>query len=220
MTNPNISELLKSLEANYTNKEYQQAIDALLKSKKELDPGLFHYNLGTFYAKKGDLAIGRYHLEKSYKIGFINGASQNNIKAVVEKLGVQDITTSSSRVERMIDSSLNFPSQAYFGLTCFFLILILLMVRFKKIGKSASIFMGIVAFLPTLYFFIFLNNLNHAVALSPVAVFEGPSKVFEKKLDLPAGAKIIFNKRNDDWIFIRYPLFLSGWVNKESMGIF
>jgi hypothetical protein len=58
-----------------------------------------------------------------------------------------------------------------------------------------------------------------AVTLIETEVFEGPSGVFASARVIPAGLKVIFNKKYQDWVFIIHPERMTGWVKSKDIGI-
>ncbi len=62
-----VQEKYKSL---FEDGKYKDAIDHLKKHEKNLDPSIFHYNLGVNYALVNELPLSRYQLEKAEALGF------------------------------------------------------------------------------------------------------------------------------------------------------
>ena len=96
MENSNINEVLKSLETLYFEKKYNDTITLLLENKSQFAPEIFHYNLGTTYAQKGNWAVGRYHLERAAKYGYHSDGIRNNLEFVNAKLSTSNLLESDS----------------------------------------------------------------------------------------------------------------------------
>ena len=65
MTDTNTNPQPKSVEELYLSGDLEAAIDLALSQKSQMEPGHFHYNLGSLYLKKGDLGAARLNLEKA-----------------------------------------------------------------------------------------------------------------------------------------------------------
>ena len=221
MNDTNTIEILKSLQELYLSKDYSGAAKLLIKNKLKLDPGLFHYNLGTVHSKMGNLAAGRYHLEKSLKNNFVNSKVLNNLNFVEQSLSVQDLSTSKNFYDRTIDSSLKFSGTSYLAVTLIFLVAVT--ICFKKKILVNRWFIGIflaLAITPISYHQFYLKNIKHAILLSDGEVREGPSGVFTTKMSIQAGSKVIVGEFEPGWVFIKYPLELSGWIKRTSLGLY
>jgi hypothetical protein len=221
MADFNTDEILKSLEELYLKKNYEEASTLLIKNKSDLDTGLFHYNLGTVYAKWGNLAAGRYHIEKSIKSGFVNSASLNNNQFIKEQLALDDLNTSKSLNDQWMDFSLALPLGAYF---LFALTLSLIAVGWKKFNKDVNsyvlAFLLILGVAPLTYKLTVVDKVNYAVLLEEGAVREGPSRIFDQKAALNPGTKVIITKYDNGWYFISNPIHLSGWIERKNLGIY
>lgn len=211
----------QSFESLYLQKNYKGAAQYLLANKQQFDSGIFHYNLGTVYSKLGDQAAARYHLEKAIKEGYVNSASLNNLSYVKSLLQVDDLSTSTSLPDKFINFSLNLPPQAYLSVTLLLILLSMLLIRTKKLTSKVIIFVSLLlSLLPIGYSTLYLNNVNYAVALKEIPLYEGPSKIFNEKGKIRAGSKIILGEFKDGWFFVEYPLSLAGWVGKDQLGLY
>lgn len=221
MADNNTNEILKSLESLYLKRNYEEASTLLIKNRSDFNPGLFHYNLGTVYTKWGNLAAGRYHLEKSIKSGFVNSASINNVQYVKEKLAVDDLGESKDAYDQWMDSALGLPLGLFIS---FALLMCLLVAGMKKFGKEVSRYalagLLIIGLAPLTYKLTYLNKVNYAILLEEGVLREGPSRIFDQKAALNAGTKVIITKYDNGWYFISNPVHLSGWVERKNLGIY
>lgn len=211
---------IATFEELYAKKDYKGAIDFLLANKQQFNSGTFHYNLGTTYAKMNELGAARFHLEKAALNGMYNSALYNNLQYVNAKIVGEDISTSQSIVDRAVDYSVSIPREAYLTISLALMILFLVILKFKNIKSRVLILIWVlIAFLPSIYIYSLDYTTNVAVALKEVSILEGPSKVFQEKGKIQAGAKVILGEYKEGWFFIKYPISLSGWVSKENLGI-
>ena len=205
----------------YLKKDYKSAAQYLLDNKKQFESGIFHYNLGTVYSKMGDQATARFHLEKAIAEGYINSSSLNNLDFVKTQLQVDDLSTSTSFPDQVVNTLSSIPIAGYFSMTLLLIIVFTLMIRFKKIQKKWIMVIALLLSLsPILISNFYVKNINFAVALNEVPLYEGPSKIFSEKGKIRAGSKIILGQPKDGWFYIEFPISLSGWVSKDQLGLY
>jgi hypothetical protein len=221
MANNSMTNILKSVEELYLKKQYDEALDALLKHKDSFDSGLFHYNLGSVYLKMGNVGAARYNLEKSKDSGFSLGLVNKNINIIKQNVNVVGLEKSDSIYEQAIGFSIN--KSSYLVGTVFLLcaIVVLLLAIFKKI-KSWSIIIGLLLFLsiPVSLKVFVDKRFDRAVALRDLSLHEGPSKIYEESGEIRAGSKVIIGKSVNGWLFVKYPESVAGWVKRDDVGLF
>ncbi len=216
-----MDELLKTVADHYTKAEYDKGIELLLKNKDKFDTGLFHYNLGTFFLKKENFAVARFHLEKAAKLGFVNKSVYNNLNYAQEKLNVVMLEKSDQIIENVLYRFLDYGSSLYLNIALLLGVLILLLQRFKVITSNIKvIFIIVLFFVPFLFSIYSQKNFKYAIILRSSVVREGPSGIFPKTKDVAAGLKVIVDKTVDGWSFIKYPDAAVGWIDKNEIGIY
>jgi hypothetical protein len=221
MKDNNMNELLKSLETLYLEGKYEQAREQILKNKLEFSEGLFHYNLGTVLSKTGKVAAGRYHFEKAQKAGYVDTKNLNNLEYVKSQLQVNDLSTSDNFGDQAIESLMSIPVSLYLSMTLILFITFVLFIKYKIVSNNiVKILLFVIALSPIALNQLYLNKKSFAVSLQEVKLHEGPSKVYEEKGTVPAGAKFLLGRFDKGWVFIERPLQLSGWVRVEALGIF
>jgi tetratricopeptide (TPR) repeat protein len=210
-----------SFDVLYLKKDYKGAAQYLLKNNKQIDSGIFHYNLGTVYSKMGDQATARFHLEKAIQDGYINSSSLNNLAYVKSQLQVDDLTNSTSLPDELVSISTSIPSAGYLSISLALIVLFIVLIRFKKIEKKLVIALVLlVSLTPILFSNFYVKNINFAIALQDIPLYEGPSKIFNQKGKVRAGSKVIIGHLKDGWFQVEFPVSLSGWVNKDQLGIY
>lgn len=210
-----------SFEELYLKKDYKGAANYLLQNKQQFDSGIFHYNLGTVYSKQGDFAAARFHLEKAIKEGYINSSSLNNLTYVKGQLQVDDLSTSSNLPDQLMNSALAIPPTAYLSLSLVFLLCGISLLKTKKLRRKLS--MALFALLiaaPVVFSNLYLDKINYAVAFKDVPLYEGPSKIFAEKGQIKAGSKIILSDFKEGWFYVKFPISLTGWINKDQLGLY
>ena len=210
----------KSFEELYIKSDFKGAASYLIQNKQHLDSGIFHYNLGTVYSKLNDLPAARFHLEKAIKEGFVNSSSLNNLNYINQKLQVDDLSTSNNFYDQCINTALSMPASAYLSFSLIIALASVFFLRSKKqLNKMAIACTFALFFLPIGIYF-YLSNVNYAIALKDVPVYEGPSKIFHEKGVVHAGSKIVLGEFKEGWFFIKNPISLSGWVSKDQLGLY
>lgn len=205
----------------YLKKDFKGAAQYLLANKQRIDSGIFHYNLGTVYSKMGDQPAARFHLEKAIQEGYINSSSLNNLTFVKSKLQVDDLTNSTSFPDKLMSMATSIPPAGYLSLTLLMALMFTLLIRFQKIQKKwAVIFVVLLSLTPVLFSNFYIKQINFAVALKDVPIYEGPSKIFNEKGQIRAGSKVILGEFKEGWFFVKFPLSLSGWINKDQLGLY
>ncbi len=210
-----------SFDQLYLKKDYKGAIQYLLDNKEQFDSGIFHYNLGTVYSKMGDHATARFHLEKAVQDGYINSSSLNNLAFVKSQLQVDDLSTSTSLPDQLVNTASVIPPAGYFSITLLLLVIFTLMIRFKKIQtKWVMAVVLLLAITPAIFSTVYVKDINYAVALKDVPLYEGPSKIFSEKGKVRAGSKIVLGQFKDGWFYVEFPISLSGWISKDQLGLY
>jgi hypothetical protein len=221
MENTNTSDLAKSLEDAYVKADWPNAIKMLLEHKESFQEGNYYYNLGTIYAKQGNLAAARYHLEKSIKTGGEEFKAFSNLQLIKEKLNVPELETSPLLYERAISFSMATPVALYLSLTLLLSMAVLFLIKFKKIKKIRLMILAFaVALVPYCGAKFWLSKKNFAIAFQDTPIRVGPSEIYESLGVLKAGSKVIVDSLNNDHFWIKHPQQLSGWVKKENLGLY
>lgn len=215
------SETTSPFEELYVKKDYKGAASYLLQNKQQFDSGIFHYNLGTVYSKLGDHAAARFHLEKAINEGYINSSSLNNLTYVKTQLQVDDISTSTSFPDQLMDSILTVPPAAYLSFSLLLLLCGISLLKAKKLVKKTSIALFIILIVtPVAFSNFYLEQINYAVTFKDVPLYEGPSKIFSEKGTVKAGSKIILGEFKEGWFYVKFPISLAGWISKEQLGLY
>ena len=205
----------------YVSKHFKGAAQYLLNNKQQFESGIFHYNLGTVYSKMGEHASARFHLEKAIKEGYVNNSSLNNLTFVKNQLQVDDLSTSTSIPDQVVNTMLSIPTAGYFSITLIMILIFMMMVRFGKLQRKwvmAAVFA--LAILPIAFSMFYVSKINYAVALKDTPLYEGPSKIFTEKGSVRAGSKIVLGQFKEGWFYIEFPMSLSGWISKDQLGIY
>ncbi len=220
MENTNTVSLLKSLESTYLDKKYDETYNMFLKNKGLFDSGIYHYNLGTLHLKQANYAVGRFHLEKSLKDGFINIRSVNNLKYSLEKLNLTE-EGNNSPLDGVVQKSLEVSSLSYLTVSLSLVLLILFLYKLKIIRRfSILIFLLIISATPFIISKLYLESKTFAIVLKDTTLREGPSGVYPETKVLEAGRKIVVKELDNDYFLIHSPKEYTGWIKKFDIGLY
>lgn len=199
----------------YQEKKYDEGIQLLNDNKQKLDPGLYHFNLGTLLLKKEELAFGRYQLELAIKNGFYTTESIKNLNSAKELLNVAQFEeTNAWESTSQVLYTAPWDFFLFFSLIFF---AVLLFFWKKLANKTIKVLCVIIALLPMTFPVIFINNNFGVATLKEQPVFEGPSEVFDKSNELPVGIKVLVKDNRDGWYKIITPERFSGWIKRDSI---
>ena len=219
--NPELSKLLKEL---YTKGDYDAYIKKLSLSKDYYREDTYHYNLGTAYLKKGELAASRYHLEKSVQNGALQPGVYKNLDTVLNRLELGTLEGSRYMTDRTLSYALDVPGDFFLTLALALGVVWTSLLRFKKISRRFFAIALIFCLSPLCFWFFVESQYGRAIVLEDALSFEGPSRSFEASSDIPGGTAIII-KRNEGsgagkrWLYIKAPTHFSGWIESAKVGI-
>ena len=66
----------------------------------------------------------------------------------------------------------------------------------------------------------YISKINYAIAFKDISLYEGPSKIFSEKGKVHAGSKVILGEYKEGWFYVKFPLSLTGWINKDQLGLY
>ena len=211
----------QSFEELYRGKQFKAAIDLLLSQKDQFKPAIFHYNLGTCYAKLEEWGAARFNFEKAKSLGFSHSMLNNNLNVVLQKIDTIELANSVSLFDRTIVWGLSTSRDLFLAVELTLFLSILLALKFmKKQSKALLGFLSLFMILTSLFYFV-PRTYNVAIILEDSQTLEGPSNLFAPKFLVKKGARVILEKEaKENWFLIKYPEQLSGWVHKKSLGFY
>lgn len=219
MNNTNTDELLKSFESLYQSEKYSDAVDLLLKNKSLFAEGIFHYNLGTIYAKKNEFGIARYHFEKAKKYGYSSSELKNNQKYILKNIQTYQSENTLGGIVDNYYRVLTLPNSSLFIFTLVILNMFIFLRLINKIGKK--FFFTTIAFIfvfsGTLFYL--KKEIKEGIILKSTSIKEGPSKIFKDYKTINAGEKIIIEKVKDGFMLVGFPEEYTGWIQVNDIGI-
>ncbi|MGB0452780.1 MAG: hypothetical protein ACPGJV_03625 [Bacteriovoracaceae bacterium] len=221
MVNVSTDKLLKSLGEYYQKGEYQKGVDTLLQNKSQLDAESFHFYLGNFFLKKGEIGAGRYNLEKAKLEGFNHSILENNIGFAKSQVVLRDFDGPDNPLGYLQSKVLSLGGEQIL-LACLlglFLTFVLRKIQFIK-SKAMVITLLLLSLLPVPLKYLYIDKIQFAIVLKSSTIHEGPSRIFTKIGELYGGEKLLISDYNEGWAYVKKPEYLNGWIKLEDLGLY
>jgi hypothetical protein len=211
-----IENVLKTFEDFYLKKDYPSALKVLEKSEKEIDPALWHYNMGTTLGELNNWPMARFHFILADKAGFTSKELEQNIKVVEKKLDVARLEKPLTTSDFLIKSGLVAAEGPLISLSL--IIIILSIWKMKKNLNVKTVLASIMIMTIPLLLSAWINSWEQKMCPVSTPIYEGPSALFHIKGELPAGIVVLTNKK-DDWEKIIFPSRYSGWIKTGELKL-
>lgn len=214
MEDTTIEDVLKTFEAHYAQKDYAKSLEILKTKASAFEKDNWEYNMGTVLARLENFPEARFHLLQAEKLGLSAPGLDQNLLMVEEKLEVPRLEKSLNTQDYAFKAGLVL-SEGYFStLSLLGLIVGILVLKASFSWKRVVGFFILITAPLALNFWI--ASLDQFVAINPATLQEGPSLIFSKVGDIPAGVRIV-GKKDGSWIKILYPSRYSGWVKSSEL---
>lgn len=221
MANYNMQDILKAAQGHYIKGEFENSLQIIRQNKDHLDPGLFHYDLGSIYLKMNNFGPARFHLEKAKNDGFTYPMVWNNLSYVKLQPGVTDPAQSRDWKEYSTANAMDIPLSFYLAFLMTGLCLFLLLLKKKWIENKLLILLYLTLFsAPLIFRYSYEKEHTYAVVMKDARVHEGPSKIYPDYGKIIAGSRVVVGRFYDDWYYIVSPRERSGWVKKSDLGFY
>lgn len=216
MEDTTIEDVLKTFEAYYAQKDYAKSLEILKAKASAFEKDNWEYNMGTVLARMENFPEARFHLLQAEKLGLSAPGLDQNLSLVEEKLEVPRLEKSLNTQDYALKAGLVL-SEGYFStLSLLGLVVGILVLKSKFSWKRVLGFVFLISAPLALNFWI--TSLDQFVAVKPANLQEGPSLIFSKVGDVPAGIRLV-GKADGSWIKIIYPSRFSGWVKSSELKI-
>lgn len=215
MENSKNTQILTQLKQNFENKNFDEVISLIEQNKESFDPGIYEYNIGIAYFKKGNLVDARVWFEKAKLKGFYSNELMTALKDVTSKLEVKRLEESQSIHDSFSNISTLLPVDVYVTLSLIFFVI--LGVFYKKMDKYIRLVVLVLAFMPLAFYFMYAKNYHSIIVLEDQIVFRGPSEMFEQTQLIPKGMKLITGKTHNGWRYILSPESHKGWFKSTKV---
>lgn len=214
MEDTTIEDILKTVEALHRQNDFAGAKKLLEEHQSDLDPGVWHFNLGVLNAKLDQWALARFHFLKADERGFSEPDLVSNQKIVEEKLDLQKLEKPISTGDYLTKAALIGSQGIFLSISFVFLIMGIVSLWKKAGSKIFAVFISLAILITGLNFWIL--SWNKYVVINPAPVFDGPSVIFQNRGEIPPGVMIIV-KRQGDWEKIIFPSRFEGWIKAVDL---
>lgn len=206
--------MLKTVDALYAQKAYKEALDYLAKNKSSLPKGLWHYNMGTLFAKLEDWPMARYHLAMADVQGFSAQELSLNQRLVEKKLSIDKWEKPLTFRDYLVRGA-SVGSEGIFTLIGLVILIIgIVQLKNRSQRKRSLVVLSLSLLLFGLSFWI--KSWDWSIVLKPQDIQEGPSAIFNSKDEIPQGVKIL-TRREGEWVQIIFPERFEGWIRDAEL---
>ena len=212
--------LLKSLEPDYLQGNYQVFINKLLEMKDSLPRDIFHLNLGTGQIKLAMYGPARYNLEMAKAYGLNNDILRNNLAHINEHIG-QQVGGIDSGVFNQLFFFIRELSLQSILLCCLAISLVVLILFWRRLIRNFTPLMLILlcAYTPLACKWGVDSQYKLGIVLEEITLYEGPSAIFKDIGKISSGYKVLLKNTAEGWGLLVYPVYKTGWVNLRNIGI-
>lgn len=198
-------------------RDYDGALNQWQSVKSEVDGFTYWYNLGTLQTLRENFVHARYSFEKARYSTLYSAATEHQLNGVLTKLSV-DTPLSAMALGPRLTQGLVFlgPMKIWF---LAILLTVGLCLGIKKAwSKKMQRLVLALALVPLALVAWFQFRTVAFVALKPLAIYEGPSKVFSGGRILPAGVRVL-GWHDGDWIRIYDEAGEPAWVSNNDVAL-
>lgn len=215
----------------YKNQDYQKAEKIYQKlADKDVKNFTLFYNLGNTYFKLGKIAKARLNYERAARYKPLNKDLQYNIKLIKSIIKDKELSDRGllQKVAHSVVYSLSLQVLGLITLATFVIIMLLTSTliiykeeRKRKISQSLLAIFSLLFILFLLTTILRLNYFyqqNSGVIMSPtVSAYSGPSNNFQQVFTIHSGLKVEVERQTEDWILIKLPSGMGGWIKAETL---
>ncbi len=209
-----IENALKTFEDLYLKKDYPNALLTLEKNQNEIEPGLWHYNMGTVLGEMKNWPMARFHFILAQNSGYQSPQLLQNQQLTEIALDVERLEKPLGAPDYLIKSALIMSDGILVSLSLVILVVGLWILKKKSSLKRAVVFLLIIA--SPLVADFWIHSWPRYIVTNAKTIYEGPSVLFGTRGELPAGIMVLTNTKGE-WEEIVYPSRFSGWVKKDGL---
>lgn len=173
-----------------------------------MDDFLYWYNLGTVQLHLGQYPDARYSLEKAQLETLFSRRTSHQLSLVEEKI---DRPTPPEKLVDHLNLGLLYlgPLKLWF----LALLIVLPIVWLIKVQAPRLVLglYGLLGLIPVGLALWFQMETGALVALKPIELYDGPSKIFLSGRNIAPGTKVLVRER-EGWWYVVSPSSASGWI--------
>ncbi len=183
--------------------------------KGQVDGFTYWYNLGTLQTLRENYPEARFALEKARFLTLYSDATEHQLRGVVAELAV-DTPSSSMTLGPHFTNALVYLGPMKLWFVAVTLALIFLFSIKKTVSKKIRSTFLALGLIPLVLVGWFHLSSVAFVALKPIEMHEGPSRVFAGGRSLPAGARVL-GWVDGDWIKIHDESAQTVWLSRSEV---
>lgn len=196
-------------------RDFDGALNQWQGVKGQVDGFTYWYNLGTLQTLRENYAEARFSFEKARYLTLYSDATEHQLQSVREKLSV-DTPVSAMAIGPRLTQGIVFLGP----MKIWFLAILVALGFFLSIKKTWSkkrqLSVLALAFLPLIVVAWFHLSTVAVVALKPIGMHEGPSRVFAGGRLLPAGVRVL-GWKDGEWIKIYDEAGEPAWLSRNEV---
>lgn len=206
--------MFKTFQEFYDQKDYANA-ELFLRQNADAMPGdLWNYNLGTVLAQKNDLPMARFHFLQAKQLGLRSESLLENLHFVEEKLEITKWEAPLSLQD--YSKKIGLWAHGGFFTTVTLLIFIVGIGHFMKTKIVRLIPLYALLMLIPLGMNFWVGSWESFIVTESQLILEGPSAIFSPRGEIPAGVRVLTQKKGD-WLRIIYPSRFDGWIRNQGL---
>lgn len=198
-------------------RDFDGALNQWQGVKNQVDGFTYWYNLGTLQTLRENYVDARFSFEKARYLTLYSDATEHQLQRVLTKLSV-DTPLSAMALGPRLTQGLVFLGPMKLWFIALLLTFGLILSIKKAWSKNFQRRMLVLAVIPPLIVGWFHWNTIAFVALKPIELYEGPSKIFAGGRLLPAGVRIL-GWDEGAWIKIHDEAGEPAWLSKNDLAL-
>lgn len=200
---------LKTFQDYFLKKDYPNALLTLQKNQQSIDPGIWHYNMGTVAGEMNNWPLARYHFLLASKHGLESSELKRNEQLALEKLDVVKLEKPLNSSDYLIKAGL-FAGEGFLITIALLFLLIGLWSLRKSLTWVRTALVVVGTALPILLH-VWINSWDAKIVMIAKPLHDGPSALFGINGEVPAGVLILANVKGE-WEQVVFPSRFSGWI--------
>jgi hypothetical protein len=179
-----------------------------------MDSGVWNYNMGLVNAQLKNLPLARYHLLEAKKLGAETSELTSSIALVESQLNVSRLETPINGSDQLINIAMTLSEGPLITISLVFLIIGLWLI--KRMSSYKSVLITLAMVITPLGLNYWVANLPMKIVLNDQIILEGPSQLFPRRGEVPAGVLIVTRPKGE-WEEIIFPARFGGWIRSSGL---
>ncbi len=214
MEDTTIEAVLKTVEGLYAQKNYEGALLELQKNHAQVPEAIWHFNMGTTYAKLEKWPSARFHFLMAESRDLVSAKLTTNKSIVEEKIGTEKLEQPFAPGDYFVRAGLLVAEGMLTLVSLLFLVGGLLMLWRKRSVRAFALCLAVTV--TALGLNLWIERWHRFVVIDPQTILDGPSAIFASRGEVPAGVFLI-SSPEEGWLRIIYPSRFEGWIKPTGV---